>query len=351
MARALVAPPSPPQTPQPEATSPPPPFTSAPWEIPHSKVATPEDIYYCFRLLLGRAPNRVEWSGHAARVGSDLDAVVRSYIDSREFALRSGALLDRRLTENVALLKLEGFSMYVPTDDEDVGRHLMEQRTYEPHVTAVLRERLRPGMNVLDVGANIGYFTMLCAAAVGPGGRVTAVEPNEECARILEASRRENRFDNVVVVQAAAGRELGLLVLNRAYSNAMTRPLPDEVSALLEAHSVPSVRLDDVLRGQRVDIVKIDVEGAEYGALLGLTETMKRWHPTIVSEFSPEMLPGISGIDGRGYLRFLIEAGYRISVIERDGPLERCETDIERVMKAYERGGIDHIDILLEPAA
>jgi FkbM family methyltransferase len=325
--------------------------TTRPWETPQSRSATPEDIYYCFRLLLGRAPNRVEWSGHVAQAGTDLDAVVRSYLESREFALRSGALLGHRLAENVTLLRLDGFSIYVPKDDQAVGRHLVEQRTYEPHVTAVLRERLRPGMHVLDIGANIGYFTMLFAAAVGPSGRVFAVEPNAECARLIEASRRENSFGNVIVVQAAAGRELGLLVLNATYSNAMTGQLPDDVGALITANSVPSVKLDDVLHGERLDIVKIDVEGAEYVALLGMADAIQRWHPTIVSEFSPEMMPGISGIDGRGYLRFLVKGGYGISVIQQDGSLLGCGADIERVMTAWERSGIDHVDLLLEPLA
>lgn len=318
------------------------------WEIPQSPTATPEDVYYCFRLLLGRAPNRIEWSGHVAHAGTDLNAVVRSYLDSREFALRSAALLGPRLAENVNLHKLDGFSMYVPEDDPDVGSHVI-QGTYEPHVTAVLRERLRPGMHVLDIGANIGYFTMLCAAAVGPSGRVVAIEPNAECVRLLEASRRANGFANVVVVQAAAGRELGLLVLNTTYSNGMTGSLPDDVGALLTANTVPSLKLDDVLRGERVDIVKIDVEGAEYVSLSGMAETIRRFRPVMVSEFSPGMMPGISGIDGPGYLRFLIEAGYGISVIRQDGSLLGCGTDIDGVMAAWEKSGIDHIDLLLEP--
>jgi hypothetical protein len=89
--------------------------------------------------------------------------------------------------------------------------------------------------------------------------------------------------------------------------------------------------------------VKIDVEGAEYNALLGASELIRRCHPTIVSEFSPSTMPGISGVDGRQYLRFLLDFGYTVAVIERGGTL----AESERVMDAFNSSGVDHIDILV----
>jgi hypothetical protein len=60
------------------------------------------------------------------------------------------------------------------------------------------------------------------------------------------------------------------------------------------------------------------------------------------------MMPGISGVDGREYLRFLLGFGYKIAVIQADGNLRECGTDAERVMDAYLSSGVDHIDILLD---
>jgi FkbM family methyltransferase len=321
---------------------------AAPWEIPHDVRATPDDIFYCFRLLLGRSPNREEWQGHVGHAGGDLDAVIRSYMSSLEFSRRSSALLAHRLNDRISLTELGGFSIYVQEDDAAVGQ-LVKRDAYEPHVTAVFRDRLRPGMHVLDVGANIGYFTMLSASIVGSSGSVTAIEPNPECAKLLEASRRANSFDNVVVLQVAAGRELGLLVLNTSYSNAMTSRAPDDPAALIAAMTVPSFRIDDLIPpAKNIALVKIDVEGAEYNALLGARDMITRCHPAIISEFSPDMMPGISFVDGRGYLRFLLDFGYQISVIEHDGSLAACGGDAEKVMDAYAKSGVDHIDILLE---
>lgn len=319
---------------------------SEPWKIPQG-TTTREDVFYCFRLLLGRPPNREEWDGHVGQASSDLDEVVRSYMNSLEFSRRADRMLSHRLNDRVSLVSLKGFSIYVQEDDTAVGQHV-KRDAYEPHVTAVFRDRLRPGMHVLDIGANIGYFTMLSASLVGPSGSVTAIEPNRDSARLLEASRRANSFDNVVVLQVAAGRDRGLLVLHGSYGNVMTSAAPEEAKALINSTTVPSFRVDDLIpRNNKIDFVKIDVEGAEYNALLGASELIKRCHPPIVSEFSPYMMPGISGVDGRGYLRFVLDFGYEMAVIESGGTLKECGTDPERVMDVFTSSGVDHIDILL----
>ena len=319
---------------------------SEPWKIPQGRV-TPEDVFYCFRLLLGRPPNREEWEGHVGQAPTEIDALVRAYMSSLEFSRRAETLLSRHLSDRLSLVSAKGFSIYVQEDDTSVGQHV-KRGAYEPHVTAVFRQMLRPGMHVLDIGANIGYYTMLSASLVGPGGSVTAIEPNPASAKLLEASRRANSFDNVVVVQVAAGRELGLLTLHGSYGNVMTSTAPDGAAALINSTTVPTFRVDDLVpRDKKIDFLKIDVEGAEYNALLGASELIKRCHPTIVSEFSPSTMPGISGIDGRGYLRFLLGFGYAISVIESGGSLRPCDSDPERVMEAFTTRGADHIDILL----
>ena len=129
----------------------------------------------------------------------------------------------------------------------------------------------------------------------------------------------------------------------------MTTAVPDEAAALLNSMTVPCFRVDDLIpRNKRIDFVKVDVQGAEYNALLGASELIRRCHPTIVSEFSPDAMPGISGVDGVQYLRFLVDLGYKIAVIEDGGTLRACGTDAERVMDAYRTSGVDHIDLLLD---
>ena len=120
----------------------------------------------------------------------------------------------------------------------------------------------------------------------------------------------------------------------------------DETSSNLVDQDVrryaASDRPDDGRPGYRI-------EGAEYNALLGASALIKRCHPTIVSEFSPDVMPGISGVDGREYLRFLVDLGYKIAVIEAGGTLRECGTESDKVMDAYRSSTVDHIDILLSP--
>jgi FkbM family methyltransferase len=314
----------------------------------HTKTATHADIFYCFRLLLGRSPNPEEWPGHSSRAGEDLENVVSSYVTSREFAARS--LLNRTYREQVELVRLPRFSLFASNDDLAIGRHLLHGEPYEPGIATIFDRYVKPGMSVVDIGANIGCLTMLLAALVESSGLVVAVEPNPENIKLLEASRRVNGFDQVLVIQAAAGRQTGLLALNVSHSNGMTGELPDNADAIFASRLVPCFSLDAILpKNRRINLVKIDTEGAELNALIGLSQTIDRDRPVIVSEFSPGALPGISQCSGPEYLRFLIDKGYRIGVIEQDGSENSFGDDVDGVMGAYSRSRIDHVDIIATP--
>jgi FkbM family methyltransferase len=312
----------------------------------HTKIATPQDIFFCFRLLLDRCPTPEEWPGHSTRAGEDLGNVVAGFVTSHEFTARG--LGDKVYYDKVELVRLPGFSLFASIEDLAVGQHILNTNSYDPGIGIVLNRHVKPGMTIVDIGANIGYFTMLMAAAVTSTGRVIAVEPNPDNTRLLEASRRVNGFDWVTVFQVAAGRGTGLLALNVSYSNGMTVELPEDSSAVLASRMVPCFALDMILPQDRhIDLLKIDIEGAELNALIGLADTIDRDRPIIVSEFSPGTLPGISHCTGPEYLQYLLNRGYRIGVIGRkDGSEAMVGSDVDAIMRAYARSGIDHIDII-----
>ncbi|MBW4025156.1 MAG: FkbM family methyltransferase [Proteobacteria bacterium] len=293
-------------------------------------------------------PNSEEWRGHRMRAGEPLAQVVASYLTSLEFQ-RRGLL---KITGNggITASEVQGFIIYTNDQDAAVGRHVRADN-YERDVTAIFRDTLRDGMRVVDLGANIGYFTLLAASLVGPRGHVFAVEPNPRNVQMIEASRRVNSFNHVTVAPVAAGRDTGVLMLNTSYSNGTTSDAPSEIEQLFGAEVVPSLRLDTLLGADaQVDLIKVDVEGAEYNALLGGEQTIRRCRPVIVSEFSPAMMPGISRISGEDYLKWLIALGYALSVIEPNGWLTQTGSDINRVMQIYAARLSDHIDIVAQPA-
>ncbi len=326
------------------APPPPPPPDVATRDDP--AVATRDDIAACFRLLLDRDPNPEELSGHMAQAGQPLGPVVAGYVNSLEFARRG---LLRSTASPPVLVERDGYRLYARPDDAAVGRHVVHG-SYEPEIEAIFRQLLRPGMGVVDLGANLGYFTMLAAHLVGPGGFVFAVEPNPDNVQLIEASRRLNGFAHVTVSQLAAGRRVELLMLNATHSNGTTSTIGAGLDQVLTARTVAAVPLDALIdENRRIDLVKIDVEGAEYNALLGAERLLARNRPVIVSEFSPGLLTDISRIDGPGYLAWLHRLGYDIAVVLPDGGLEAAGQDTARVMSAYAARGIDHIDLVATP--
>ncbi len=317
------------------------------WDRSHAHEASQADIFYCFRLLLGRSPSPAEWPGHSMMAGEPLHAVVASYLNSLEFSLRGlGAPTP---SSDVMLAELPEFRIYCDVSDPAVGRHVSAGH-YEPEVAAIFRRLLKPGMGVIDIGANIGFFSMLSATLVGAAGFVLAVEPNPRNAKLLECSRRVNGFEHVRLAQLAAGPDTGVFALHTSHSTGTTSEVQDGLAAMLAADTVPCVQLDRLVpAGRCIDFIKIDVDGAEYKALLGCRETIARDRPHIVSEFAPDMLLGISGLDGEGYLAWLGSFDYEVAVINLDGSLEQAGQDWSAVMRAYRARGTDHIDILASP--
>lgn len=241
--------------------------------------------------------------------------------------------------------EVDGVRIAVSPKDLDVGVHLLAAGVYEPHVSAVFRRELKKGMHLLDVGANIGYFTALGLACVGPSGHVLAVEPNPSNVRLLEIARRANRATNLTIVPAAAGETFGPLRLDAPFSNGMVTPLEDTKGDLSGANIVCQIRLDALVsENQRVDFVKLDVEGSEYRALKGFERTLDRCSPMLVLEFAPGMLREASHISGQSLLEYIFAKGYLVGVIEHDGSVS-LHGSVAPIMAAYEAAQVDHIDL------
>jgi FkbM family methyltransferase len=168
------------------------------------------------------------------------------------------------------------------------ARELLEQNR-EAYFAQLLVESVEPGATVLEGGAYIGYVTMLAARAVGPQGRVIVFEPGGSAATLRTNLARNGFADRVRIVEAALGEEAGRV---RFYatrggdtSSLHEPPYPAEVV------EVEVVRGDDVLPPpERVDVVKLDVEGSEVQALRGMRELMRRSQPTVFCECNREML-------------------------------------------------------------
>ncbi len=246
------------------------------------------------------------------------------------------------------LVSMDGFSLFVMPNDY-IGRSILKTRTYEPHVTTVIRRELKEGDVFLDVGANIGYFTMLASSLVNESGKVIAIEPNPQNLQLIYYSLLENRTNNVKIYPYAASDVTAILKFTTIGSNGgvITEYSKDQKYYLL----VPSVILDEILEDEsRIDLIKIDIEAHEPIAIKGMESLIKKHRPKIITEFHPWAMELNNITPPAEYLENLIELGYGLSVIESDGNCLEV-TDAGGVISYWEKLGREtaHLDLFAIP--
>jgi FkbM family methyltransferase len=200
-----------------------------------------------------------------------------------------------------AWVRLEpGVKMLLDPSDV-VSNHILAsfRNRWQPYVWEALSSSLREGGVVLDVGAHIGYFTLKSAMRVGEHGRVVAFEPNPRTMETLRANVAANHAANVTIVPVACtDSETTLKFYDAAPRHNSGASSLSHANVGRQSHEL-TVRgrpIDEVLRElgiQRVDAMKVDVEGAELWARRGAQETLRRFHPKIVIEAIPEVLAGM----------------------------------------------------------
>ncbi len=317
--------------------------------------ATMADVHHCYRLLLGRAPDPGGLEHYRRRLeggGIGLPELVEEFLGSVEF-VRARADRSRSApgegTPVEQVRTVEGFLMNVDPTDYAVGHTVARTGAYEPEVSSTVRRHLPPGGTFVDVGANMGWFSLLAAGAVGPGGHVLAVEPNPANVELLRSSARDNGFANIEAHCVALADEPGTVALETDGSNGRVIPIDGPPPAPVRASFVvAALPLDDLVERaglDRVDLVKIDVEGAEPLALRGARRALQTYRPVLVSEFYPLALDLAPWGSAQGYLDMLRALGYRLQVIGTDG-----EQDDGSVLEMAGAPGTDHVDLLCLPA-
>lgn len=191
-----------------------------------------------------------------------------------------------------ALCRIVGrYKLYLSTADDGFAANVLLDGYWESWLTRFLARRVRRGDRVVDVGGNYGYYTLLLADLVGPGGRVHAIEPNPAVAELLRRSVLLNGFAGWTGVhELAGGAQAGSATLvvpahepKNAALVADSAPLP----AAAEQHRVAVAALDELLAGEtRVDFLKIDAEGAEEAIIEGMANILRRDRPEMVLEFN-----------------------------------------------------------------
>lgn len=236
------------------------------------------------------------------------------------------------LGNGVVLTRVQGFKMFLPGDDISITPHLLLESSHEPWVTTLFLRLLRPGMTVVDVGANVGYYTLLAARGVGPTGKVYAFEPEPRTFGLLKKNVRVNGLSWVTLCNKAVWKSSGKARLFTTHHmgvcgghSMIGDPSECDVRPVV---TVDTITLDEFLEDERkVDLIKIDAEGAEPFIIEGM-ERMIATSSNLKAlvELSPNFVRA-AGLDPVEYVHSLRQRGFLVRIIKHDGTLEELSDD------------------------
>lgn len=223
----------------------------------------------------------------------------REYVRHAPWSAGKRALVENRL--NAALrdrplhrLARTRFGATFAVDTQDlIQRYLYLFGVWEPHMTRWLQRRLKPGDVFVDVGANIGYYSVLASRLVGGSGKVVAVEASPTFLRLLQRHARRNGCANIRTVNAAVSDREELLTFilassrNMGANSVVPYDGPAESTFEIAARPLPDLLTEDEVTRARV--IKVDVEGAEGGVVRGLVPLLDRLRPD--AELTVEVTP------------------------------------------------------------
>jgi FkbM family methyltransferase len=284
---------------------------------------TVQHVVWAHRLLLNREPESSDRIAECLDSYETVDQLRDFLLSSPEFQLRNAR---QRFTQsrNIVIKELDcGLRIFVDLSDLFIGAKVV-LGLYEVAELEFVRRIVASGQVVLDIGANVGFYTLNLASIVGPTGAVYAFEPLGHNLELLRRSVSENRLDHRVTVQEAAvsdrSGETDLLFLSSTPTSGGSHLFDGSTPPV--GHEVERVRviaLDDYAVRRPVSFVKIDIEGAEPLAIRGARTLLAEDRPIILSELNPEALHHVSGYAPDQFVEEVERIGYVCMGLTSDG--------------------------------
>ena len=304
----------------------------------------PLDVYYAYRLIMGREPDRGGWQFWSSQ-SQTLEIGLATFEASPE--ARS-----RRLPTPELLVTGRGFSIYVDPSDVSVGRAISAEGDYEPHVSNFFANAMRAATGTfVDIGSNVGWF-MLLASVVAPAARTVGFEPNTNNVQLALRSLARAQVTNSLIYPLSCSDCRKIVSFHFVGSNGVVSDT--QAGSML----VNTVRADEMLRSEgKIVAIKIDVEGHEMEVMKGLDQTVKEHRPLIMTEYHPHCLRESGHSNPTDYLEMLVGCGYSLSVLERgNGGRETFCPSIADVSSIWEKEnsisdarGTIHVDMVCRP--
>lgn len=242
------------------------------------------------------------------------------------------ALNSFKTSDGNFLGKLNGHKMFFRP--YYVGFFLKDE--YEPDVTKIFLNEIHEGDIVIDIGANIGYFTLLAARLVGEKGKVFAFEPEPNNYDLLLKNIEINNYKNVIPIQKAVSNENKTTKLFLRQDSSMNSLLEGfNANPSIGDISIDTVTIDNFFKDNplksKIKLIKMDIEGAEMQAILGMLDLIKENKElVIITEFNPSFIRK-SGFEPQDFLSKINEFGFLCKIISESNDLELNKLEIDNI--------------------
>jgi FkbM family methyltransferase len=223
---------------------------------------------------------------------------------------------------------IQGHKMFLDPKD---SLRLSLSGVYEPFETEIVKDVVKKNDVVMDIGANIGYYTLLLAGLVGDKGKVIAFEPCPDNFVLLRKNVEINGYKNVELIQAAVSNHTGKTKLH-LYKNDNRQHSICESEERPESIEVDAIKIDDIIK--ECDFIKIDIEGAEGETIQGMDNLLKKNKKIkIITEFNPCSLEK-SSVGPKEFLKLLLGHNFKLYEINEQRK-ELKQTNPAKLLEAH----------------
>jgi len=244
-------------------------------------------------------------------------------------------------------ISMDGHRVYIDKDDRVVSLELLFSKNWEEYERKLFQDAIKPGNTVVDIGAHIGTYTLVAARKVGPTGKVYAFEPLPKNFSLLKKNIEVNGYQNVVLINKAVSDKNGTakLFLSNENNNGDQRIF--NTSDYRKAIAVKTTSLDSFFgkSNECVNVIKMDIQGAEVNALKGAAELLKVSKSLkLFTEFWPKALHE-SGSSAKEYFKILKSNNFQIQEIDANKNMI-LKTSFEKLITKYPEGSMFNADLL-----
>lgn len=220
----------------------------------------------------------------------------------------------------IIIREIQGSKMYLDLNDLGLSKHLFFYGIREPECTRIMQKILKKNMNIVDIGANIGYYALMEAKKIGEKGKVYAIEPFPPNFELLKKNIVLNNYKNIEVFNLAISDKKGIAKMYISEKHNLCNMMDSNISDFVE---VPTITLDDFLKNKRIpDLIRMDIEGFEYYVIDGMQNTLKKCkNCNIFIEVHPYQMYE-KKLDYKKPLKQLFKLGFKPTyIIKEHGPL------------------------------